>query len=48
MLLQGLLNLYLLECLDDVAHHEVVEALDAETAFIATGNLLGVVLEALE
>ena len=47
-LLKCLLNLDFLEGFDDVANHDVVVALNAKSALITTGNLLSVVLEALE
>ena len=46
--LQLRLNLYLSECLDDIALANVIIAADRETALEVGADLLDVVLEALE
>ena len=47
-MLQGLVDLDFLKGLDDVHLLDVVVGLEAQTAVITAGNLLGIILEALE
>ena len=45
---EGLLDFDFLVCFDDVAHLDVIETVDVQTALEAFLDFFGVVLEALE